>query len=342
MGITSICDSTWINKQVKYALENPRVWLALGTHPKTVGQTACQLRDDMNACGRGEELSKALGLHDFNSDWGNNDPPEPFDLGWWSWEHHHYMKAMMSLMSRPEVRARVRSWGEIGLDYSHRRSVEEDLYGPTQKVIQRAVFRDQLALARKFGLPVQIHTRAAEQDTVDVLLSEAHAHPEWARKVGIHLHACFNSDTFLRLLMTVFPRLYVGVACSLESQNTNLYYGTPTQEKPRYTPLSPEVAKAVAAFPPPELECGLAADCSPDREWQATRLMKQIQDVLPLERIVVETDAPYLPRKSAERFDISLPKMIPDTIRAIAELKGIPAREAAKQIRTNSRELYGV
>ncbi len=59
--------------------------------------------------------------------------------------------------------SRVIAWGEIGLDYHYDNSPRE---------LQRDVFRRQLHLARDVGLPVIIHTREAERDTIDILKSE--------------------------------------------------------------------------------------------------------------------------------------------------------------------------
>jgi TatD DNase family protein len=56
----------------------------------------------------------------------------------------------------------VRAVGEIGLDYHYDFSPRE---------VQQAVFRAQVRLARELGLPVVIHTREAESDTLDVLES---------------------------------------------------------------------------------------------------------------------------------------------------------------------------
>lgn len=50
--------------------------------------------------------------------------------------------------------------GEIGLDYYYKNS-EPD--------VQRRVFDQQLALAAELDLPVEIHTRDAEPDTIDLL-----------------------------------------------------------------------------------------------------------------------------------------------------------------------------
>lgn len=58
---------------------------------------------------------------------------------------------------------RVIAWGEIGLDYHYDNSPRE---------VQREVFRRQLRLARDAGLPVIIHTREAEDDTIEILQAE--------------------------------------------------------------------------------------------------------------------------------------------------------------------------
>jgi TatD DNase family protein len=55
---------------------------------------------------------------------------------------------------------RLRALGEIGLDY---------YWDASPRDVQLAVFRDQLALARALDMPVVIHSRSAEPDTLAVL-----------------------------------------------------------------------------------------------------------------------------------------------------------------------------
>lgn len=62
---------------------------------------------------------------------------------------------------------RVVAWGEIGLDYH---------YDNSPRDVQRRVFAHQLELARQAKLPVIIHSREAETDTIDVLQTEWSAH----------------------------------------------------------------------------------------------------------------------------------------------------------------------
>ena len=59
--------------------------------------------------------------------------------------------------------ARVRAVGEIGLDYH---------YDFSPRDVQQAVFAEQIAVARELGLPIVIHTREAEDDTLRILRRE--------------------------------------------------------------------------------------------------------------------------------------------------------------------------
>jgi TatD DNase family protein len=57
----------------------------------------------------------------------------------------------------------VRAIGEIGLDYHYDFSPRE---------VQRAVFAEQVTLARELRMPVIVHTREADDDTFDILRTE--------------------------------------------------------------------------------------------------------------------------------------------------------------------------
>ena len=58
---------------------------------------------------------------------------------------------------------KVIAWGEIGLDYH---------YDNSPRDVQREAFKKQLRMARERGLPVSIHTREAEADTLAILGEE--------------------------------------------------------------------------------------------------------------------------------------------------------------------------
>lgn len=85
-------------------------------------------------------------------------------------------KFMREYLSHP----RIVAVGEIGLDYYYNHSPHD---------VQREVFRKQMHLALEFGLPVEIHTRDAEADTLAIL-------QEFKGRVKGLLH-CFTGSQWL-------------------------------------------------------------------------------------------------------------------------------------------------
>lgn len=74
---------------------------------------------------------------------------------------------------------RVLAWGEIGLDFH---------YDNSPRDVQVEVFKRQLRAARECDLPVVIHTREAESETIEILKSDY----EGAERRGI-FH-CFSGS----------------------------------------------------------------------------------------------------------------------------------------------------
>jgi TatD DNase family protein len=72
----------------------------------------------------------------------------------------------------------ARACGEIGLDYH---------YDFAPREVQQHVFREQIRLAKRRGLPIVIHTREAEDDTFRILDEER------AADIGGVFH-CFTGD----------------------------------------------------------------------------------------------------------------------------------------------------
>lgn len=85
-------------------------------------------------------------------------------------------EACLAEIERLSENDKVVAIGETGLDYHYDHS-------PRDK--QREVFRSFLALARKRKLPVVIHTREAEDDTIQILREEK------AEQIGGVMH-CFS------------------------------------------------------------------------------------------------------------------------------------------------------
>jgi len=89
----------------------------------------------------------------------------------------HWYEELRKLAQQPKVVA----FGEIGLDYHYDHSPRE---------VQRQRFREQVALAESLELPMVIHTREAQEDTMTILREEH------AESVGGVFH-CFSGDPWL-------------------------------------------------------------------------------------------------------------------------------------------------
>jgi TatD DNase family protein len=106
---------------------------------------------------REEDVLAAVGIHPHEAEQAD-DPA---------------LEALRRLAPRPEVVA----WGEIGLDYH---------YMNAPRPVQREAFARQLELASELGLPVSVHSREADADTVEILRRHAGA-------PGGVIH-CFTGD----------------------------------------------------------------------------------------------------------------------------------------------------
>ena len=75
--------------------------------------------------------------------------------------------------------------------------------------------------------------------------------------------------------------------------------------------------------------------------FKNAKKLKQVVQEIPLERILLETDCPYLapvPFRGKRNSSLNLPYVA----EAIAELKGTTAEEVIQQTEKNARELYGL
>ena len=160
--------------------------------------------------------------------------------------------------------------GETGLDY---------FYDNSPRDVQREVFRQQLRLAKKLGLPVIVHTRDADEDTERILREEAPA-------LGV-IH-CFTSSARL-------ADFALGIGFSISFSGIVTF--------PKSQPLA-EIARRI-----------------------------------PLDRILVETDCPYL-APVPHRGKRNEPVYVADTARFVAALRGISVDELAGQTAANFNRVF--
>lgn len=130
------------------------------TRVVTVGTTIASCRRALELADRHEGVFAALGLH-------------PHEAGE-AWEEE--LGELRELLGHP----RAVAVGETGLD--HYRD-----YAPHDR--QAQLFRAQVGLAEALGMPLVVHTRAADEETLDVLRGLA---PD--TRVVLH---CFSSTALL-------------------------------------------------------------------------------------------------------------------------------------------------
>ncbi len=97
------------------------------------------------------------------------------------------LPALEQILDRPGAVA----VGEIGLDYH---------YSPETRDAQRALFAEMLALARARRLPVVVHSREAEDDTLALLKEHAAAWPGDPARLGV-LHCFTGGPDFVRRVL---------------------------------------------------------------------------------------------------------------------------------------------
>ena len=159
--------------------------------------------------------------------------------------------------------AKVVGIGETGLDY---------YYEHSPRARQRESFHAHIHAARQTGLPVIVHTRDADQDTIEVL-REARAEGPFA---GV-IH-CFTAGA--------------------------------------------ELAQAA-------LELGLYISVSGIVTFKKSEELRATLKEVPLDRLLVETDAPYL-APVPMRGKRNEPAFVAHTAAALAELKGVSPDELTR------------
>lgn len=163
--------------------------------------------------------------------------------------------------------------GEAGLDYFYKHGTP---------AAQAEGFRAHIAAARETGLPLEIHTRDAEDDTIAILTEEM---AKGAFPAVLH---CFTGSRELAL-RAVDLGLYVSFSGVVSFKKS-------------------EALRAVAAE-------------------------------LPLERILVETDAPFL-APEPHRGRTNEPAFVGHTAAAIATARGLAAAEVAQATTANFFRLF--
>lgn len=170
---------------------------------------------------------------------------------------------------------RVIAWGEIGLDYH---------YDHSPRDVQREVFRRQLRLTRRLNLPVIIHSREADEDTIEILRAEF---ADYERAGVMH---CFGGS--LRMAQS-------------------------------------------------SLELGFYISFAGNLTFKKAEDLRDVARQLPLARLMVETDCPFL-SPVPFRGKRNEPARVIETARCLAELHGKDMEEVGRITSENFVSLFGV
>ncbi len=168
---------------------------------------------------------------------------------------------------------RVVGIGETGLDYH---------YDASPRETQRLLFARHLTVARQTGLPVVVHTREAEEDTV-ALLRDAH---QAGGLTGV-LH-CFSGSRWLA-----------------------------------------EQA----------LDLGFYLSVSGIATFKKAQALRDTLSAVPLERLLVETDAPYL-APVPHRGKRNEPAYVTHTAATLAHIQGVSPDTLAAATTANFHRLF--
>jgi TatD DNase family protein len=218
-------------------------------------QVGCTLADSQAAIAFSEHVAgvyAAVGVHPHEA---TTVSPEVLD-------------ALAVLLRHPKALA----WGEIGLDFYYDHSPRE---------VQQAAFVAQLQRAIHCEVPVVIHTRDAEDATLDIL-----QHYPVPRSGHVH---CFTGTPAMAEALLAMG-FYIGFT-------------------------------GIVSFP------------KADNVRAALR-------VVPLERLLIETDSPYL-APVPYRGRRNEPAFVRHVAEAIAQVKAVPVAEVVQHSTRNFLRLYG-
>ncbi len=191
--------------------------------------------------------------------------------------HPHYAHEELDIPVSEIVRLskhpKIVGIGEAGLDYYYKHSTPE---------AQAQGFRNHIAAARETGLPLEIHTREADQDTIKILEEEHAKGP--------------------------FPAIL------------HCYTG------------GPELARRA-------VELGLYVSFTGVVTFKKSEALRDIACAVPLDRLLIETDAPYL-APEPYRGKLNEPAYMVHTAAALAAARGIPAADLARATTENFYRIY--
>lgn len=219
----------------------------------TISTRIRQLPTLLDICAQADNIYCSVGTHPHNADEERGIPADE----------------IVRLSEHPKVVA----IGEAGLDYFYKKGSPE---------AQAEGFRTHIEAARRTALPLEIHTRDADQDTIAILDDE---HRKGAFPAILH---CYTGG--------------------------------------------PELAQRA-------IELGLYVSFTGVVTFKKNDALREIARNVPLERMLVETDAPFL-APEPYRGKINEPAYVVHTAATLAMLKGVSLEAFAQATTDNFFRLF--
>ncbi len=199
---------------------------------------------------------------------------------------------------------KVAAIGEIGLDYFH---IPDNMDFEEVKEIQKQGFIEQLEFAKEVTLPVILHCRGAKDNPYEAYYDIL----KILRKQN-------ESSMELRKISPSPPLEKGGIRGVIHCFGGNLKIAQRFIDLGFYIGFTGIITFKNAGY----------------------ELLKVVKNI-PLERILVETDCPYL-APEPYRGKQCIPQYVEYTLRKVAELRGITFEEAETQTDKNANELFGI
>ncbi|MDD7015550.1 MAG: TatD family hydrolase [Firmicutes bacterium] len=201
-----------------------------------------------------------------------------------------------SLAAKPKVQA----IGEIGLDFH---------YDNSDRDAQRTWFRRQIRLANELKMPIVIHSREADQETMDILKEEGAFTDE--RKSWFPQRP--DSEGFVGGTPGNVPDARVLIHCFSGSAELASQY----------------------------VKLGATISIAGPVTYKNNRKTVAAAAAVPIDFLLVETDSPYLTPEPL-RGRRNSPVNVEYTARKIAEIKGMDYEEVAARTNSNACRFYGI
>jgi TatD DNase family protein len=190
---------------------------------------------------------------------------------------------------------KVIAWGEIGLDY---------FYDHSPREVQKAVFRQQMELAKAAKLPIIIHCRPSDNsenawDDCLAMIAEHWIAEHWIAEHGTAEHGRSGLGGVLHC--------FTG---------------------------SVEHARRA-------LDLGFMISFAGNITFPKAQSIRDAAQMVPLDRMLIETDSPYL-APIPHRGQRNEPAFVTAVARQIGELRGLPAEKIGSQTAQNFYKFFAL